>query len=148
MFGIATNGFFVFAPFPFSDPFASFLTGNPVVFFQGGGQFDRALRNIMAAGYAQDEWRITPHLTLNYGLRYEINTPYVDIRDRMNEWAPGMQSKVYPNAPPGLLFPGDPGVARSIAPNYYKGSDATLRHCLGPHGQRPHHRSRGLRHFL
>ena len=120
LFGIATNGFFVFAPFPFSDPFASFLTGNPVVFFQGGGQFDRALRNIMVAGYAQDEWRITPHLTLNYGLRYEINTPWVDIRDRMNEWAPGQQSRVYPNAPPGLLFPGDPGVARSIAPNYYK----------------------------
>lgn len=121
LFGIATNGFFVFAPFPFSDSFASFLTGNPVVFFQGGGQFDRGLRNIMAAGYAQDEWRITPRLTLNYGVRYEINTPYVDIRDRMNEWAPGLQSKVYPNAPRGLLFPGDPGVARSIAPNYYKG---------------------------
>jgi len=121
LFGIATNGFFVFAPFPFSDSFASFLTGNPVVFFQGGGQFDRGLRNITVAGYAQDEWRITPHLTLNYGLRYEINTPYVDIRNRMNEWAPGVQSQVYPNAPTGLLFPGDPGVARSIAPNYYKG---------------------------
>ncbi len=121
LFGIATNGFFVFAPFPFSDPFASFLTGNPVVFFQGGGQFDRGLRNVMVAGYAQDEWRITPHLTLNYGLRYEINTPWVDIRNRMNEWAPGLQSKVYPDAPPGLLFPGDPGVARSIVPNYYKG---------------------------
>ncbi len=120
LFGIATNGFFVFAPFPFSDSFASFLTGQSVTFFQGGGQFDRALRNLSVAGYAQDEWRITPHLTLNYGLRYEINTPYVDIRNRMNEWSPGVQSKVYPNAPPGLLFPGDPGVARSIAPNYYK----------------------------
>src|SRR5207237_8463980 len=69
----------------------------------------------------QDECRVTPHLTLNYGLRYEVNTPYVDIRDRMNEWAPGLQSKVFANAPRGLLFPGDPGVARSIAPNYYKG---------------------------
>jgi hypothetical protein len=121
LFGIATNGFFVFAPFPFSDSFASFLTGQSVTFFQGGGEFDRALRNIMVAGYAQDEWRITPHLTLNYGLRYEINTPWVDIRNRMNEWAPGVQSTVYPSAPEGLLFPGDPGVARSIAPNYYKG---------------------------
>ncbi len=120
LFGIATNGFFVFAPFPFSDSFASFLTGQSVTFFQGGGEFDRALRNIMVAGYAQDEWRITPHLTLNYGLRYEINTPWVDIRNRMNEWAPGQQSKVYPTAPEGLLFPGDPGVARSVAPNYYK----------------------------
>jgi outer membrane receptor protein involved in Fe transport len=120
LFGIATNGFFVFAPFPFSDSFASFLTGQSVTFFQGGGQFDRALRNLSVAGYAQDEWRITPHLTVNYGLRYEINTPYVDIRNRMNEWDPGVQSKVYPNAPTGLLFPGDTGVVRSIAPNYYK----------------------------
>ena len=121
LFGIATNGFFVFAPFPFSDSFASFLTGQSVTFFQGGGQFDRALRNIMVAGYAQDEWRITPGLTLNYGVRYEINTPWVDIRNRMNEWDPGVQSKVFPTAPTGLLFPGDPGVARSIVPNYYKG---------------------------
>lgn len=120
LFGIATNGFFVFAPFPFSDSFASFLTGQSVLFYQGGGQFDRALRNIEAAGYAQDEWRITPRLTLNYGLRYEIDTPYVDTRNRMNEWAPGRQSTVFPDAPPGLLFPGDPGVARSIVPNYYK----------------------------
>ncbi len=120
LFGIATNGFFVFAPFPFSDPFASFLTGQSVLFYQSGGQFDRALRNIEGAGYAQDEWRIAPRLTLNYGLRYEINTPYVDIRNRMNEWAPGQQSTVFPDAPPGLLFPGDAGVARSITPNYYK----------------------------
>ncbi|MGA9510517.1 MAG: carboxypeptidase-like regulatory domain-containing protein, partial [Candidatus Sulfotelmatobacter sp.] len=35
--GIASNGFFVFANFPYSDGFASFLSGNPVVFLQGGG---------------------------------------------------------------------------------------------------------------
>ena len=38
----------------------------------------------------------------------------------MNEWAPGGNRTVYPNAPEGLLFPGDTGRARSIAPNYYK----------------------------
>jgi hypothetical protein len=120
LFGIATNGFFVFAPFPFSDTFASFLSGQSVLFYQAGGEFDRALRNVEAAGYVQDEWRLTPRLTLNYGLRYEVNTPYVDTRNRMNEFAPGRQSTVFPDAPPGLLFPGDPGVARSIVPNYYK----------------------------
>jgi hypothetical protein len=59
LFGIATNGFFVFAPFPASDSFASFLLGQSVQFFQGGGQFDRGLRKWVAAGYAQDEWRIS-----------------------------------------------------------------------------------------
>ncbi len=121
VYGIATNGFFVFAPFPFSDSFASFLTGQSVTFFQGGGQFDRGLRNYAVAGYAQDEWRIGSRLTLNYGVRYEINTPYTEIRNRLNEWAPGQQSTVYANAPRGLLFPGDPGVADGIAPNFYKG---------------------------
>ena len=115
LFGIATNGFFVFAPFPASDSFASFLLGQSVQFFQGGGQFDRGLRKWITAGYAQDEFRITPRLTLNLGLRYEVNTPYTDIRNRLNAWEPGRQSKVYPQAPAGLLFPGDPGVPAGIA---------------------------------
>jgi hypothetical protein len=58
-FGIATNGFFVFAPFPASDSFASFLLGQSVQFFQGGGDFNRGLRKWVGAGYAQDEFRIS-----------------------------------------------------------------------------------------
>ncbi len=119
LLGIATNGFFVFAPFPASDAFASFLLGQPVQFFQGGGDFSRGLRKWIAAGYAQDEWRITPKLTFTYGLRYEVNTPYTDIHDRLNAWAPGRRSVVNPSAPAGLLFPGDPGVPAGIAPIDY-----------------------------
>ncbi|MBV8829761.1 MAG: TonB-dependent receptor [Acidobacteriaceae bacterium] len=119
LLGIATNGFFVFAPFPASDSFASFLLGQPVQFFQGGGDFSRGLRKWIVAGYAQDEWRVTPKLTLSYGLRYEVNTPYTDIRNRLNAWAPGKQSSIYPSAPAGLLFPGDPGVPAGIAPIDY-----------------------------
>ncbi len=120
LFGIATNGFFVFAPFPASDSFASFLLGQSVQFFQGGGQFDRGLRKWVGAGYAQDEYRAGRNLTLNFGLRYEVNTPYTEIRNRLNAWAPGQQSTVYPNAPKGLLFPGDTGVPSGIAPIDYK----------------------------
>ena len=115
LLGIATNGFLVFAAFPASDSFASFLMGQSVEFYQGGGDFNRGLRKWVAAGYAQDEFRIDSRLTLNFGLRYEINTPYVDIRNRMNAWAPGHQSTVYPNAPEGILFPGDPGVPAGLA---------------------------------
>jgi hypothetical protein len=120
LFGIATNGFFVFAPFPASDSFASFLLGQSVQFFQGGGQFDRGLRKWITGGYAQDEWRVTSHLTLNFGLRYEVNTPYTEIRNRLNAWDPGHQSQVFPTAPEGLLFPGDPGVPAGIAPIDWK----------------------------
>jgi hypothetical protein len=118
--GIASNGFFVFAPFPVNDSFASFLTGFPVVFFQGGGDMNRGLRNNDFATYGQDEWRITPRLTVNYGLRWEVSTPFTDIRNRLNSWSPGQQSKVYPSAPAGLLFPGDPGIPDGIAPVYWK----------------------------
>ena len=86
--GIASNGFFVFAPFPASDSFASFLLGFPVVFFQGGGDMNRGLRNADFGLYAQDEWRVSSRLTVNYGLRWEVNTPFVDIRNRMNAWSP------------------------------------------------------------
>jgi hypothetical protein len=120
VFGIATNGFFVFAPFPASDSYASFLLGQSVQFFQGGGQFDRGLRKWIGSGYVQDEWRLSAHLTLNYGLRYEVNTPYTEIRNRLNAWDPGVQSTVYPNAPAGLLFPGDAGVPAGIAAVDYK----------------------------
>ena len=119
--GIAANGFFVFAPFPTNNPFANFLLGAPVVFFQGGGDFHRGLRSFDVGGYAQDQWRVTRKLTLNYGVRYEINSPFSEIRGRLNQFAPGEQSTVIPNAPRGILFPGDPGVAKRIVNMYYKG---------------------------
>ena len=104
-------------PFPASDSFASFLLGQSVQFFQGGGQFDRGLRKWVAAGYAQDEFRITPRLTLNFGLRYEVNTPYVDIRNRMNAWAPGQQSKSIRTRRRGCCFPAIPACRRASRPS-------------------------------
>ncbi|MCW5981251.1 MAG: TonB-dependent receptor [Bryobacteraceae bacterium] len=119
--GIAANGFFVFAPFPTNSSFANFLIGFPVVFFQGGGDFYRGLRSFEVSGYAQDQWRVTRKLTLNYGLRYEVSSPFSEVRDRLNQFAPGQQSQVFPEAPRGILFPGDPGVSKRILDMYWKG---------------------------
>ena len=63
--------------------------------------------------FVQDEFKVHPRLTLTYGLRYEPFLPWVDRNDRINTFQYGSQSKVVPDAPPGLLFPGD--VPRGLA---------------------------------
>ncbi len=73
--GIASNGYFVFAPYPISNAFASYLEGAPEVFLQGGGYLNRGLRGNGLNGYVQDTWRATSRLTVNIGLRYELTTP-------------------------------------------------------------------------
>jgi len=114
--GIASNGFFVFANFPYSDGFASFLSGNPVVFLQGGGNFDREIRDRALDAYAQDDYKVNSRLTLNIGLRYELPFPATENNNQVNLFVPGVQSKVLPNAPAGLLYPGDPGVPAGLIP--------------------------------
>lgn len=116
LFGIATNGFFVFAPVPLTDGFASFLIGQPVFFLQGGGDPARGLRGNNVNWYVQDTYRLTSRLTVNAGLRYELPFPYTEIRNRLNLFEPGVQSTVFPSAPAGLLFPGDAGVPRGLIP--------------------------------
>jgi len=112
--GIASNGFFVFAPVPFSNSFASFLFGQPVFFLQGGGDLSRNLRGKSVNLYAQDTYKVSSRLTINYGLRYELPFPYTEQKNRQNLWIPGRQSVVFPTAPTGLLYPGDPGVPRGL----------------------------------
>jgi hypothetical protein len=118
--GIATNGFFVFAPFPMSDAFASFLIGQPVFFLQGRGDFARGINGQSLNGYVQDTFKATSRLTLNLGLRYDLPFPYTEIKNRQTLWVPGRQSTVIPDAPPGLLYPGDEGVPAGLIQTYKK----------------------------
>ncbi len=118
--GIATNGFFVFAGIPsqanflYNDGFANFLSGNPVVFLQGGGDFGREIRDRAMDLYGQDNYKVTSRLTVNLGLRYELPFPATENKNRVNIFVPGAQSKVIPGAPAGLLYPGDSGVPAGL----------------------------------
>lgn len=78
------------------------------------------------AFFAQDDWRVSNRLTINLGLRYDVQTPPTDTRNlnRESTYVPGpqigmpgtvVQSTTHPNAPAGMLFAGDPGVPRGIA---------------------------------
>jgi hypothetical protein len=120
--GIATNGFFVFVPFPVvPNAFASFLFGQPIFFLQGRGDFSRGIRGNFLNGYAQDTYRVSSRLTFNLGLRYELPFPYTEIKNRQTLFIPGRQSTVVPDAPKGLLYPGDAGVPAGLIPTFKKG---------------------------
>jgi hypothetical protein len=73
-------------------------------------------RNKYAGLYAQDSWRLTHSLTLNYGLRWDRIEPWYEKDNQIATFAPGKQSVVFPGAPAGILYPTDPGVSRTLAP--------------------------------
>jgi hypothetical protein len=64
--------------------------------------------------FAQDDFRIHPRLTLNLGVRWDVQTAPTDPQDKESTYVPGAHSTVNPAAPTGILFPGDPGVNRGI----------------------------------
>jgi hypothetical protein len=69
------------------------FTGNSLADFQLGDSASFALSTYLAAqmrfqnymGYAMDDWKVTPKLTLNVGLRYEFTTPWYEKHDHMNQ---------------------------------------------------------------
>lgn len=98
--------------------FADFLIGATFNFTQASQQLLDS-RAGYYGGYVQDSWRSTRQLTLNYGLRYEIMTPWYDTQNKLETVVPGEQSKAFPGAPVGMAVPGDPGVPRTLSPIKY-----------------------------
>ncbi len=109
-----SQGSFNFNASVTNNPLASFLLGYMQNFRQGYGEYKNNRDNFWAF-YFNDSFHATPRLTLNYGLRYEPYFPWKEIKGRAEQFSPAnyyahVKSVKFPNAPPGLLFPGDPGV--------------------------------------
>lgn len=86
---------------------ADFLMGLPDEYLQFGSAPSN-IRSHQYAGYAQDSWKVSRRFTLTLGIRYEYAQPKFDTQGRSFSYEPGMQSQRFPNAPLGLVFPGDP----------------------------------------
>jgi len=115
-------GTFSFSSTTTGNSMASFLLGRISQFQQSSGQYFNNRYKIFGF-YAQDSWKFTPRLTINYGLRYEPFRPEHEKMHRMGEfstaaWTAGTVSSIYPNAPAGLLFPGDNGFVDGVHPSW------------------------------
>lgn len=107
-------GTFTFSGDTTGNALADFMLGKLRTFGQANGQHVKN-RYWMLNGYAQDSWRVSHRLTLSYGVRYEPQRVWHDLYHQNSvfypdDFAAGKHSTVFPNAPPGLMFTGDPGV--------------------------------------
>jgi Carboxypeptidase regulatory-like domain/TonB-dependent Receptor Plug Domain/TonB dependent receptor len=98
--------------------FADFAIGAPDFLIQASQQILDS-RTKYAGVYAQDSWRVTPNLTLNYGLRWDMIMPWYDTQNKIETLIPGEQSLTFPGAPTGWVVPGDPHVPSTLAPTQY-----------------------------
>jgi hypothetical protein len=69
--------------------------------------------------FLQDDFRIKPNLTVNIGLRWDPNMAPVSKGGRGAAFVAGQQSVMFPNAPKGLIFPGDKGMTDTLMPDSY-----------------------------
>jgi hypothetical protein len=113
------NGTFSFLATATGNAFADFLLGLPSNYTQTTGQ-RFYLRNFYLAGFVEDSWRARSNLTINLGLRWDLIRPWSEKYNNIQTIVPGEQSVLYPNAIPGLVVPGDPGIPSTLSPTKYR----------------------------
>ena len=101
------------------NAFSDFILGLPAKMQQGSLRQNQG-RDQAFSLFAQDDYKIRKKLTLSFGLRLEPFFPIYDAGDQISVFRPGQRSTLYPNAPPGLLYAGDPGVARGGVASQWK----------------------------
>jgi outer membrane receptor protein involved in Fe transport len=129
----------------FSNLVPNYLLGLPDTYSQGSAN-GVDVRTTQLSVFAQDAWKLKPNLTVDYGLRWELNTPQADAGKRIQAFRPGQATSIFhcelspsdplaatlgsndcsptgPGAsvfPLGLVLPGDKGVPAALTNAYVK----------------------------
>ena len=98
--------------------FSDFLLGQESYFDQGGGE-SNIVHAWLVQPYVADQYKVSSNLTVSGGLRWEPDLAPVVSSGRIPVYWPGHQSTRYPNAPPGIVYPGDAGVPNAGIPSHY-----------------------------
>jgi hypothetical protein len=109
------NGSFQFYGTETGVDFSDFLLGTASQYNQNGLRPFYERESYWGA-YGQDSWRVRSNLTLNVGFRWERIEPWWEKYNNSMTLVAGEQSVVFPTAPVGIVFPGDPGIPRTLAP--------------------------------
>lgn len=110
-FGVFT--FQTSAPTTTGNALGDFVTGQ-VNTMEQDTPYHGLLSDWHTAFFVEDDYRMTPRLVANLGLRWDIDVPPVESSNLTGTFVPGIQSTVVPTAPLGLLYPGDKSVPRGI----------------------------------
>lgn len=117
-FALNLDGGFGFNGGETGNDFADFLIGAPNSYSQGL-QLPMYSRARYYGFYGQDSWRARRDLTVNYGLRWDVSTPWWEAHNQIEVLLPGCQSRVFPGSPTGWCFPGDDSIPSTVAPTRY-----------------------------
>jgi len=109
------NGAFAFYGTETGSDIADFLIGVSTFYNQADSQTYYA-RHKYASAFYQDSWRATSNLTLNFGVRWDLMQYWSEKYNQIPTFNLGQQSKVFPDAPTGLVYPTDDGVPNTLVP--------------------------------